>query len=117
MNWKKYLLPYRGVDPQNNLNYDQLKRREEADEANNFFASILATKTLTPIQVNVNLDNDEKCYYVENEVKLVEPRTVAQSKRSGYSVRVAKGVWVNTGNGKSVSTQQLQVVDTGSLFL
>jgi hypothetical protein len=96
---------------------EQTERLREVENANAYFAPIIATKTLTPIKVNINLEKNEQCYFAESGVKLAEPRAIRYSKSGGYSARIVKGLWVNTGRSVSEAIQKLRIVDTGSLFL
>ena len=107
MNWLKNI--FKGND--------RSKRLSKADEANAFFAPIVESKTLTPIEVNINLENDEQCYYIEDNVRLAEPRAIRHSKYGSYSARVIKWLWVHTGEGVSESVDTLRIADAGRLYL
>jgi hypothetical protein len=91
----------------------QEKRRQQIEA---FFG-----QDLRPVDAgNMVLREGEKCYYSASaqEAKLVKQVTHVGTY-GGPSVRVARGLYWRVGGygGRSISTQQLQVVDTGTLFL
>lgn len=93
----------------------KLQKAEIAAKA--YFEPIIASKTLPVITVDVNLQKDEKCYYVEENVSLGEERSVRVTRGTGASVRVVKGVWVHGYGSNSISTPTLRKVDNGTVFL
>ena len=96
----------------------KIKRLEkEVIEAKAYFAPIIESKKLPIIQVDMNLQKDEHCYYAENNVALAEERSLRVSKGSGASFRVMKGVWVHSYGSKGISVPQLRKVDAGTVFI
>lgn len=93
------------------------KLEQDVVEAKAFFEPIIASKTLPVIAVDVNLQKDEKCYYLEENVPLSEERSVRVTHGGGGSFRVMKGVWAHSYSSQSVSTPQLRKVDIGTIFV
>lgn len=91
----------------------QEKRRQQIE---GFFG-----RDLHPVDAgNMVLREGEKCYYSApaHEVKLVKQVTRVGTY-GGPSMRVARGLYWRVGGygGRSIATQQPQVVDAGTLFL
>ncbi len=93
------------------------RMEQEVTEAKEYLAPIIESKTLPVITVDVNLQQDEKCCYMESDVPLAEERSVRVSRGGGASFRVTKGVWAHSYSSRSVSQQQIARVDNGTLFV
>lgn len=103
------------VDKSNEVKQQKLQQR--VDQAKAFLDPIISSRTLPVVSVEVNLQKDEQCVYMEDNVQLAEERKVRIGRGSGASFRVTKGVWVHSFSGRNISQEQIKRVDTGSLFI
>jgi len=93
------------------------KSENEMTEAKAFLDPIIESKTLPIIPVDINLQKDESCCYMENNVALSEEKDMRVSRGSGASGRIWKGFWIHSYGSKSISVPQMQKVDTGTLLI
>jgi hypothetical protein len=82
----------------------------------------LENAELNTYNVDINLQKSEKCYFFAQNVEWYELRSVrTRTNYSGYSasVKVVKGFYLRTGSytPRSVSSEQLSLIDKGSLYL
>ena len=89
------------------------KKKEEARE---YIEKIKANNSLPTIISSMFLDKDEHAF-LEEEVSLSETRSVRHNSGGGAGVRVMKGVTIGGYSGKSSSTQEWKVLDTGKVIL
>lgn len=90
----------------------RLEACKKATEA--FLAQAQQAGCLPTVQSSLNMKAGEIAVY-DAPAKLYETRAVRHYKSGGGSVRVAKGVWIHSGRGKSTSSQEWQQVDNGTL--
>lgn len=82
----------------------------------------LENSELNTFSVDINLQKNEKCYLFIQNVDWYELRSVrTRISYSGYSasIKIVKGFYLRTGSytPKSVSSAQMSLIDTGSLYL
>jgi type II secretory pathway pseudopilin PulG len=96
----------------------QRRARKEAmiSQADAFLAGVRQRKALTPISTQLLLKKGEDAY-LEAVCSLNETRAVRQYQSGGVGFRIAKGVYVGGGRGRSVSVPEMTRIDSGRLVL
>lgn len=82
----------------------------------------IENEELEELSINIKLQKAEKCYFFANNVDWHELRSYRSGTHySGYSmnIKIVKGFYLKTGSytPKSVSSEHLTVIDTGTLYL
>jgi len=96
------------------------QRRELRDrlsnDARNFTATLQQKRALPIVQTDIILKPDENAFY-STPSTLYETRAVRSYQAAHSGVRVAKGIYIGGTSGRSVSTQQWAILDTGRLTI
>ena len=83
-------------------------------EAREFVESVQERKALDPVSTDVILKSGETAFYSAPSA-LYETRAVRHYQSGTTGLRIAKGIYVGSTRGRSVSTQEWSCVDTGRL--
>ncbi len=86
------------------------------NDAQDFFRFVEAQRALPSVQTSAILKRDETAFYVA-PANLYESRAVREYQSGSAGVRVMKGVYIGQTRGRSISRDQITLIDRGVLTL
>lgn len=104
------------LSPKKKIEEKKQRLQRLNNELNLFINQVKTSKSLTPINTHLVLQENENAYLKTNTT-LLETRSVRYHKRSGLAFRVMRGGYVGGGGGASESQDEWRVIDKGILTL